>query len=186
MAIVVSVLRGVNVGGHNKVKMEALRALYESLKLRSPVTYIQSGNVVFGTGRKDLGRLAAEIRETIGDAFGFRPDVFLRTAAEMRRIVAENPFTGRADVAPNRLVVMFLAGGPGPEALARLAGVNRGPEELRATGREIYIHFPHGIAAGKLSLPAVEQALRQSYTGRNWNTVTKLLAMAEAMEAVTD
>jgi uncharacterized protein (DUF1697 family) len=184
MAAVVSVLRGVNVGGHNKVKMEALRALYESLKLKSPLTYIQSGNVVFGTSRKDLDKLAAEIREAIGNAFGFRPGVFLRTAADMRRIVAANPFAGRADVAPNRLVAMFLEGEPGPEALARLAVVNKGPEEVRAAGRELYIHFPQGMGQSKLSLPAMEQALRQSYTGRNWNSVVQLLEMAERLEAV--
>ncbi len=80
MAVIISMLRGVNVGGHNKMKMDALRALYESLKLRDAQTYVQSGNVIFRTDERDMARLAKRIEDGIERKFGFRPDVILRTA----------------------------------------------------------------------------------------------------------
>jgi uncharacterized protein (DUF1697 family) len=79
MTVIISMLRGVNVGGHNKVKMDALRALYESMKLREAQTYVQSGNVIFRTDERDIARLAKRIEDGIERKLGFRPDVILRT-----------------------------------------------------------------------------------------------------------
>src|SRR5467141_4381483 len=109
MAVIISMLRGVNVGGHNKIKMDALRALYESLKLRDAQTYVQSGNVIFRTEERDIARLTKRIEEGIERKFGFRPDVVLRTAAEMREVVARNPFAKRLGIEPGKLLVSFLA-----------------------------------------------------------------------------
>src|SRR5260370_35295442 len=92
MTVTISMLRGVNVGGHNKIKMEALRALYESLKLRDAQTYVQSGNVIFRSDEQDIARLTKRIEEGIERKFGFRPDGILRRAAEMREVVEGNPF----------------------------------------------------------------------------------------------
>src|SRR5437899_12626071 len=100
MAVIISMLRAVNVGGHNKIKMDALRALYESLKLRDAQTYVQSGNVIFKTDQRDIARLAKRIEDGIARKFGFRPDVILRTAAEMRDVVARNPFAKRRGIEP--------------------------------------------------------------------------------------
>ena len=88
MAVIISMLRGVNVGGHNKIKMDALRALYASLKLRDAQTYVQSGNVIFRSDKRDIARLSKQIEDGIERKFGFRPDVILRTAAEMREVMA--------------------------------------------------------------------------------------------------
>ena len=98
MTVVISMLRGVNVGGHNKIKMDALRALYESLKFEDVVTFIQSGNVVSRTKERDLKKVGKQIGDGIEKAFGFRPDVILRTAEEMRRAIARNPFADRKSV----------------------------------------------------------------------------------------
>ena len=73
MAVIISMLRGVNVGGHNKIKMDALRELYQSLKLRDAQTYVQSGNVIFRTDERDISRLAKRIEAGIERKFGFRP-----------------------------------------------------------------------------------------------------------------
>ena len=81
MAAIISMLRAVNVGGHNKVSMEALRALYESLGLRNPQTYVQSGNVVFRSEAENLEALAEKIEKAIERKFGFRPTVILRTTS---------------------------------------------------------------------------------------------------------
>src|SRR5690242_12170421 len=91
MTVIISMLRGVNVGGHNKIKMDALRALYESLKLRDAQTYVQSGNVIFKPDERDIALLTKRIEDGIERKFGFRPAVILRTAAEMRGVVERNP-----------------------------------------------------------------------------------------------
>ncbi len=176
-------LRAVNVGGHNKIRMEALRALYESLGLVDVQTYIQSGNVVFRTGERDLARLAGTIAEGIERAFGFRPVVILRTASCLRLVIAKNPFAARRGVDPSRLLVTFLASEPDAEAREKVLKIKAEPEELRIEGRELYTYFPNGMARPKLSMAVVEKALKTPGTGRNWNTVMKLLDMAEKLEA---
>jgi uncharacterized protein (DUF1697 family) len=181
MAAVISMLRGINLG-KRRVKMEALRELYESLDLEEPQTYIQSGNVVFQTKERDLVRLAGRVESAIERKFGFHSDVIMRTAAELREVIARNPFAAREDVEPGKLLVTFLASDPGQAARDKVLGIQAEPEELRIDGREVYIYFPNGMARPKLSMPAVERALKVAGTGRNWNSVLKLLAMAEGLE----
>ncbi len=113
MAVVISMLRGVNVGGHNRIKMDALRALYESLELRPARTHVQSGNVVFRTEARDLTLLSARIEDAIEQSFGFRPRVIARTSSELRDVIARNPFGARSGIDPSRLLVTFFATDPG-------------------------------------------------------------------------
>jgi len=183
MAVLISLLRGVNVGGHHKLKMDALRALYESLKLRDPHTYVQSGNVIFRTEERDLLELTKRVQNGIERKFGFRPDVIVRTASELRDVIARNPFAKRRDIHPSKLLVTFLASHPGQEARDRVLRIKTDPEELRIEGRELYTYYPNGMARPKLSWSVIEKTLKTSGTGRNWNTVTKLLEIAETLEA---
>jgi len=183
MPAIVSMLRAVNVGGHNKVKMDALRALYRSLKLREPQTYVQSGNVIFKTDERDLPLLAKRIQNGIERKFGFRTDVVLRTASELRGVIARNPFAKRRGIEPGKLLVAFLAADPAPEAREKLLGIKTDPEELRLDGREIYIYYPNGQGRSKLSWPVIERTLKTPGTGRNWNSVTKMLEIAETLQA---
>jgi uncharacterized protein (DUF1697 family) len=176
-------LRGVNVGGHNMIKMDALRALYESLKLRNPQTYIQSGNIVFQTEASDLPKLAKKIEDAIKRQFGFRPPVILRTASELRDAIARNPFEKRPGIDPAKLLVAFLTADPAPEARYKLLAIECEPEELRFSGRELYIYFPNGQGRAALKWAHVDKALKLAYTGRNWNSVTKLLEIAEGFGA---
>jgi uncharacterized protein (DUF1697 family) len=182
MPVLIAMLRGVNVGGHNKIKMDALRALCESLKFRGAQTYVQSGNVVFRTDKRDINQVAAALEKTIEETVGFRPSVIVRTTAEMRSVIARNPFAARADMEPSKFLVTFLAAEPSPEARDKVLAIKADPEELCISGREIYIYFPNGMARPKLSFVAVEKALKIPGTGRNWNTVRKLLEIAEGME----
>lgn len=176
-------LRGVNVGSHNRIKMDALRELYESLGLEDPRTYVQSGNVVFRTDAQDLDRLVKRIQSGIERRFGFHSDVVARTSTEMRSVVARNPFAARRNIDPAKLLVTFLAGHPAPEAREKALSIKAEPEELRIDGRELYIYFPNGLARPKLSLVSLERTLKVSGTGRNWNSVVKLLELAESLEA---
>ncbi len=176
-------LRAVNVGGHNQIKMDALRALYESLKLRNPQTYVQSGNVVFQTESADLAKLAKKIEDAIERQFGIRPAVILRTTAEIRDAIARNPFEKRPGINPGKLLVAFLAADPAAEARDKLLAIECQPDELRFSGRELYIYFPNGQGRPTLKWPQVDKALKLPYTGRNWNTVIKLLEIAESLGA---
>jgi len=180
MPVYVSFLRGVNVGGHNKIKMDALRELYRGLGFHDPRTYVQSGNVVFGAKQKGLK--ASALEAAIEKAFGFRPGVVLRTAAELRQTVEHNPFAGREDINPALLLVSFLADAPTKQALAAVTALPVEREEVHPAGREIFIYFPEGMGRSKLPWASIDKVLKTTVTGRNLRTVTTLLAMAEEME----
>jgi uncharacterized protein (DUF1697 family) len=183
MAVIISMLRGVNVGGHNIIKMEALRALYDSLKLRDAQTYVQSGNVVFRSTESDTAKLAKRIQHAIEEKYGFRPEIILRTAAELREVIARNPFAKRRGIEPGKLLVTFLAGEPAAEACDGVLKIDMAPEELRIDGRHVYTYYPNGMARPKVAWAKIERTLKVSGTGRNWNSVRKLLEMAETLEA---
>ncbi len=183
MTTVISLLRGVNVVGNNKIKMEALRALYSSMGLRDAQTYIQSGNVVFRARTRSASGLSQRIGDAIETGFGFRPSVMIRTIEELRDVVARNPFAKRSGLDPSKLLVFFLTQLPSRAACDQALAICVGPEEVRISQRELYIYFPTGQGQSKLSMGRVEKALATSATGRNWNTVTKLLELAEALHA---
>jgi uncharacterized protein (DUF1697 family) len=180
--VIISMLRGVNVGGHNQIKMDALRTLYESLGFDDVQTYVQSGNVIFRAGQKNPAALATRIQDAIERAFGFRPAALVRTTHELKTAVAANPFAGRRNIEPGKLLVTFLAAEPGPECQLVLDGLKRHPEELHLKGRELYIYFPNGAGKSKLPWSAVEKLLKVQGTARNWNSVTKMLEIAEGLE----
>jgi uncharacterized protein (DUF1697 family) len=181
MPVIICMLRGVNVGGHNLIKMDALKALCVSLKLKDPQTYIQSGNVIFSSGEKELAKLAKRIQDAIEKAHGFRPGVVLRTAAELQQAIARNPFAKRSGIEPGKLLVNFLADDPGKDAREKALAIKIGPEEMHLIGREAYIYFPNGQGRSKFPWAAIERTLMTSATGRNWNSVTKMLEIAEKM-----
>ena len=183
MPVIIALLRGVNVGGHNKIKMEDLREICASLNLRDARTYVQSGNIVFQTAEKDLVKLSRRIEDAIESGHGFRPSVICRTASEMKDAAARNPFSARTDLDPSKLAVCFLTGEPSNMARARLLQIKAEPEELRIGRHELFIYFPNGMGRPKLSMAAVERAIQTPMTSRNWNTVTKLIEMAEEMES---
>jgi uncharacterized protein (DUF1697 family) len=181
MAVLIAMLRGVNIGSHQKVSMAELRTLCTGLGLRGVQTYIQSGNVLFHEESGDLSAVAGKLDQAIEKRFGFRPGLVLRTAAELRKVVAKNPFAGRAAVQPNQLLVVFLTVSPTRQAREKILAVDC-PEELRVIGRELYIYYPEGMAHPKISIVRIEKMLGSVSTGRNLNTVNKLLAMAELLQ----
>jgi len=182
MPVAICLLRGINVGGHKSVKMESLRAMCESLGLRGAQTYVQSGNVVFKTTARDLVQLAERIETRIEQTFGFRPNVIIRSSSEWREVIKRNPFTARPALDPGKILITFLATDPSPEVREKMLGMKADPEELHIHGREVYAHFPNGIGQAKLSPALIERTLKTPGTGRNWNTVIKLLEMAEKLE----
>jgi uncharacterized protein (DUF1697 family) len=182
MTVLISMLRGINLAGKNRIEMGALRELYGSLGLRDARTYVQSGNIIFKTGDRDPVQLAKHIERGIKRRFGFHPDVIIRTAPELRDVVARNPFTRRRGIEPDKLLVTFLAADPGSEARAKVLSIKADPEEVCFDGREVYIYFPNGAGRSKFPWSSIDKMVKQAGTARNWNTVVKLLAMAEELE----
>jgi uncharacterized protein (DUF1697 family) len=186
VTVFICMLRGINVGRHNRIKMDALRGMFESAGLRGAQTYVQSGNVIFRSEEADAVRLANKIENAIEQAFGIHSSVILRTAAEMRDVIARNPFAARNDLDPSKFLVNFLSSDPGQEIRDRVNQVKTDPEELRMSGRELYIYFPDGMARPKLPMAMLEKMLKTAATGRNWNSVTKMLEIAEKLERTED
>ena len=112
MTAMICLLRGVNVGGHNRSRWMRCGLSANRSGICNAQTYIQSGNVVFRTSERDTVKLAAKIESAIEKKHGFRPDVVLRTAAEMREVIAKNPFAKRKEIEPGKLAVTFLASEP--------------------------------------------------------------------------
>jgi uncharacterized protein (DUF1697 family) len=144
---------------------------------------VQSGNVIFHTKEKNSSALAKKIQNAIEREFGCRPEVILRTTDELRKAIAASPFSSSRDLEPSKILVTFLAAEPGPEVHATLLSLKSHPEELHLKGRELYIYFPDGVGRSKLPWSSVEKLLKTTGTARNWNSVTKMLAIAEEMEA---
>jgi uncharacterized protein (DUF1697 family) len=181
MTIFVSFLRGINVGGNKTIPMAKLKAAYESLKFTAVKTLLNSGNVVFGTTATNRTKLTKTIEDAIEKEFGFRPVVVLRTAAELKRIIEQNPFAAMAKDDPSHLLVMFLSEKAKTGANASLAKAYSGPEAIAIKGENVYVTYPDGIGKSKLTNTLLEKHIGVG-TARNWNTLTKLLALAEGLE----
>lgn len=183
MPVLISMLRGVNLGAHNRIKMDDLRSLFESLKLEAPRTYVQSGNVIFRTKEKNSVALAKKIQTAIERRFGFRPVVIVRTVDELRRAIAATPFPASRKLEPGKVLVTFLSSEPGPDSQTALARWESFPEEVHLLGRELYIYFPNGAGRSKLPWSSLEKSMKVTGTARNWNSVGKMLEIAEELEA---
>ncbi len=181
MPVFIALLRGVNLGAHNKVNMAELRSLCTSLKFRDAQTYIQSGNLIFATDERSPSAIGVKLQAAIHKKFVCRPEIVLRTPAELREVVAGNPFAKRRDVNPAKLLVSFLAAEPSAEAGAKLRALKPNPEELHIRPRELYIYFPNGMGRSKFPWATLDKLLGVPATGRNWNTVLKLLEMSEQL-----
>jgi uncharacterized protein (DUF1697 family) len=168
-------LRGINVGGHNKVPMAELRALLTSLGYADLATHLQSGNAVFSS-QAPAAALEREIAEAVATRLGVSCAVMVRTGAELAAAVNGNPLGGEPEN-PSRYFVAFLAALPAPQVIKAIDGVSFEPDALWVRGREAYLWCPAGAAETKLTNAALEKRLGVAATARNWNTVTKLASM---------
>lgn len=174
MTTFVSLFRSINVGGHKSIRMDELKDLYESLRLKDIATYIQSGNVVFSSDDADLAQLPGQIEDGFAQKFGFRAQVIVRTSAQLGDIIDSNPFQNQPMKESKWMAVLFLATRPDGAAQEDLLKTYPGPEELHIIGQELYVYYPNGIGRSKLTLSLIEKKLKTTATGRNWNTVLQL------------
>jgi len=173
----VSILRGINVSGKNKIKMIELADLYRSLNFTAVETYIQSGNVVFETSAGSNIDIASLIEKGINKAFGLDVPVLVRSKPEFRKIVDRNPFVSRSGIDPAYLHVTFLEKKPERESLATFAPSGLGKDDYVLGTTEIYLYCPGGYGKTRLSNTFLEKQLGVSATTRNWKTVNTLNEM---------
>ena len=179
MTTFVSLFRGINVGGHQVVRMDALKELHTALGLKDVVTYIQSGNVVFTGDSADTAQLARRIEEAFAEKFGFQASVVVRTADEISAIMASNPFQHDPAKESKWVAILCMAQRPGETAQEDLRKAYAGPEEFYVIGQELYVYYPNGMGRSKLTHSLLEKTLKTPVTGRNWNTFLQLQKMIE-------
>jgi uncharacterized protein (DUF1697 family) len=175
----VALLRGINVGGNNKLLMKDLAALCGACGCADVRTYIQSGNVIFGCKPAAAEKVGAKIAARITADFGLTVPVILRSAEELARVAEASPFLvpGKA---VDRQYVMFLADTPAPAKVAALDPQRSPGDEFAVVGREIFLHLPNGAGRSKLTSAYFDAKLSTISTARNWRTLLTLIAMTRA------
>jgi uncharacterized protein (DUF1697 family) len=176
----VGLLRAVNLGAHNKVGMAELRQLLMELGMQDVRTLLQSGNVVFGSEVRTTAEAERLLEVGAATRLGLDTDFFVRTPAEWKGIIAGNPFPEEARRDPSHLLVVFLKELPAREAVTALQDAITGREVVSAEGRHAYVVYPDGIGRSRLTSALIDKKLGTRGTGRNWNTVLKLGALAGA------
>lgn len=173
----VALLRGINVGGRNRLPMKDLAAMFEDAGCEVVRTYIQSGNVLY----RAAPALAEDIPSLIGAAirhrFGYEIPIVTRRASDLEAIAEANPFVA-AGAEADTLHVVFLADAPAVENVDALDPDRSPPDAFAVRGREIYLHCPNGMARSKLTNAWFDSRLSTVSTMRNWKTVRKLLELA--------
>jgi uncharacterized protein (DUF1697 family) len=172
----VALLRAINVGGRNRVPMADLRALTQELGYTDVATYVQSGNVVLSATENRPERVAAHLHEHYSDHFGFDIPVLVRSRAQLRRIVAADPF-GAETPDPARRHVYFLDDAVTATRLADLDLDAYAPDALKLAGHELHLSTPDGQGRSKLAQALTPKRLGTTATARNWRTVQTLLDM---------
>jgi len=173
----IALMRGINVGGRNRLPMKALITLFEALGCLEVHTYIQSGNVVYRPSSTPAHQLGEQVTAMIMEHHGLQVPVVIRTAAELEGVLKANLFlTADCEIKP--LHVMFLKDQPSPAQLERLDPERSSPDRFGVIGREVYLHLPNGAARSKLTTHYFDTRLETISTARNWKTVLKLIELA--------
>lgn len=175
----VALLRGINVGGKNKLPMKDLVDLFTRTGCTEVRTFIQSGNIIFQAEPDDALEIPDRVTAQIAERHRLRVPVILRSVDQLRAVSSGNPFL-QAGVSEEILHVMFLANRPDPVRVASLDPNRSAPDAFSVRGQEIYLKFPHGVAETRLSNSYFDSKLATISTGRNWRTVTTLLALMES------
>jgi uncharacterized protein (DUF1697 family) len=158
--------------------MAELRHMLTVIGFTDVKSLLQSGNVVFTSEAPAGAELEARLEAETQKRLGLRTAFFVRTPRDLDAVIAGNPFLAQAKGDPSHLVVMFLKAAPKGGALESLRAAIKGPELVQAKGRHAYITYPAGIGESRLTAALIESKLGTQATGRNWNTVRKLAALA--------
>jgi uncharacterized protein (DUF1697 family) len=174
----VALLRGINVGGKNKLPMKELVELFGEAGCVQVRHYIQSGNVIFSATPALAAKVPKVIAAQITKRFGFSAPVQVRSETELRQVIGQNPFSQQG-IAEDALHVMFLADKPNSASVEKLDPDRSPPDQFLVQGQEIYLYLPEGVADTKLTNAYFDAKLSTVSTGRNWKTVKKLLELMQ-------
>jgi uncharacterized protein (DUF1697 family) len=178
MSTQIALLRAVNVGGTGKIPMTELRTLAESIGLTNVRSLLHSGNLVFDAGRRAPATTKTLLESACAESFGLKIDIYVRTPADLEHAIARNPLPKEARDDPARLHLLFLRDAPPASAFKALQAGIKGGELVHAGLHDAYLNYPEGVGNSKLTLGVIERVLGTTGTMRNWNTVSKLAALA--------
>lgn len=176
----IALLRGINVGGHNRLPMQSLSQILESAGCEQVTTYIQSGNVVFKANIDSVDQFGEEIGRAIENEHGFCPVVRLITADYLTTAIASNPYP-KAVSEPKTLHLSFLERPPQEELVRDANRLLSKTESFTVIGSLLYMHAPDGIARSRFA-SGIDRGLQMTTTARNWRTVMKLQELASSIE----
>jgi len=179
MQTLVAFLRGINMTGHNSLKMNDLSKLFIDLGFRDIATYIQSGNVIFSPGEKlPEGEISDLLKKAILERFGYKVPVMVRTIWEIQRLLTANHFSFEESFDKTKMAVIFLNDFPSEEKIKDLEVFDTSPERYEISGREIFIYCPNGFGRSRLYSNFFDKKLGVTGTGRNWKTINSILELA--------
>jgi uncharacterized protein (DUF1697 family) len=178
MPTYISLIRGINVGGHKTVKMDELRKIVETLGFDRVRTYVQSGNLVFQAPKQSTASVSKKIEAVILRKFGHEVSVITKTPEELQAAIERNPFLKNKAIAAERLYVTFLSSCPEPVNVKKLDAISSGDDEYRWQDDVLYFHLPNGAGKSKLVTAPFEKWCSVRATTRNWRTVNNLHQMA--------
>lgn len=174
-----ALLRGINVSGHNMIKMEALKSTLEAIGFKNVVTYIQSGNVFVDSEEENPASVGFKIKQEIFKVFSYDVPVVVVNKADLANCFKNNPYLKAADVDLKKLYVAFVSNTLKSESINDLKISQFKPDEAAIDGNKIYIKYAVGAGKTRLDQKYIEKKLNLTATIRNWNTVTQLLKMYE-------
>jgi uncharacterized protein (DUF1697 family) len=172
-----ALLRGINVSGHNMIKMDALQKALEAIGFQNVVTYIQSGNVFVETDEESGFSVGFKIKQEIYKTFGYEVPVIVVSKTDLEWLFKNNPFLKQKDVDTKKLYVAFISKELSSSAINELKISQFKPDEAVIEGNRIFIKYDIGAGKTRLDQKYIEKKLNVTATIRNWNSVTKLLEM---------
>jgi len=174
----ISILRGINVSGQKKIKMEDLMLLYEALNFTNIKTYIQSGNIVFCSSSKNQKEIGQKIEEKIFKEYNFYVPVIVLLQDKLKEIISNNPFINNNEVDISKLYITILKSLPGKSWVIKLLDFECGDDQFIIEGNTVYLFCPNGYGRTKLTNNFFENKLKVTATTRNWKTINKLFKIA--------
>lgn len=177
----IALLRGINVGGQKKIKMQELRVQLAASGLEHVITYIQSGNLVFKSTMNSK-EVRDHIEQQLHSAYGFEVPTIIREPDELSAVIQANPFLKDSEKSVDRLYLTVLDEIPTNDLVAKLNELDFSPEAFSLDGKNIYFHSPLGYGKAKMNNNFFENKLKVKATTRNWKTANKLVELAAEMD----
>ncbi|WP_353079651.1 DUF1697 domain-containing protein [Flavobacterium sp.] len=172
-----ALLRGINVSGHNMIKMDALKKMLENMGFQNVETYIQSGNIFFDSEEENAASVGFKIKQEISKVFGYDVPVIMVSKTDLELCFKNNPYLKEKECDIKKLYVAFISIELTAAAINDLKISNFKPDEAAIDSNRIYIKYAIGAGKTNLDQKYIEKKLNVVATIRNWNTVTKLLEM---------